>query len=249
MEKKMEKYNREFTVAFRDVDSKDRMTYHAIVDCMQEIARNHASELGLAYEMDVHGYYWIVLRTKIQIHTFPMLGETIRMETYIEGLDKMYSARRFRIYNSEGEELGNILAYYLLMNQATQLPVRLRSLPEKEHLFANQMVSGNLRKLSLQWDCVEKTMIREAYSGDIDSNHHMNNAYYIRWITDMFSQKELDDVVITSIQIEYKKEITEGNAVTLVRGKDAKGNEMVMGTIGNDTICFAAVVESETQHL
>lgn len=239
----MDKYNKEFAITFRDVDITGHLTISTLVDFMQETARNHATILGLAYSDLEDDYYWIVVRTKAKLSKAPSIGETIRIETYIAGLEKLFSVRRFDIYNEEGEKLGCIIAYYLLMKKENHRPVLLKKLDGKADLFQYSYEGEALEKLNEGIEDVVSTTKRFVYSSDIDTNHHMNNAHYIRWIMDMFSVAELENKRVVSIQIQYVKEVLEGNEVELIRGAEVDGEVHVVGRSLEGVVHFISKAE------
>lgn len=242
---KMSKYNQEFQIYFRDVDIRGRLSFAALVDFMQETARNHALRLGINYSGPNDQYYWIVVRTKMQWNKIPRLGECIRIETYIEGLDKLYSVRRFNIYDEEGMVLGYILAYYLLMNKEDGRPVKLKLLEGKESVFCNAYQGEVLRKLKNEQISEDRVITRKAYSSDIDTNNHMNNAHYIRWIVDMFTTAELSHYHITSLQIQYVKEVRENQEIHITRGRTSAGELFVIGKNDKEEINFISNAKIE----
>lgn len=240
----MNKYNHDFEISFRDADISGELTMHALVDFMQETARNHAQELGVDYSDEADDYYWIVVRTKVQFDVHPKIGEKIRIESFIEGVEKLFSVRRFNIYGENDMPIGYIIAYYLLMNRENNRPVKLRSLEGQENLYANVYEGEKLQKLKENLENVTKVVKRQVHSSDIDTNHHMNNAHYIRWIVDMFNVQELSLIRIQSIQIQYIKEVLEGEDVILERGMDGDKNEYVVGRSKEGSIHFISLVNS-----
>lgn len=239
----MERYNQEFQIYFRDVDISGCLTMNTMVDFMQEVARNHATQLGVAYSHIGDPYYWLILRTKIQLDRAAKVGETIRIETFIEGLDGLYSVRRFNFYSKQNVMFGYIQGYYLLMNGESHRPVKLKTLEGKEALFSYRYEGARLKKLSEHIVAQEKVERRRVWSSDIDTNSHMNNAHYIRWIMDMFTVQERAKCKITSIQIQYMKEVKEGQEVELIRGTDEQGVYQVLGKSTTGEIYFISSME------
>lgn len=239
----IKKYDHYFDITFRDVDISEHLTMNALVDFMQEAARKHAILLGLNYSQIDDEYYWIIMRTKMQLDTPPKVGERIRIETFIEGLDHLCSVRRFNIYNDKDEQIGYIIGYYLLMSKETHGPVRLKLLEDKKDIFGITYEKEKLQKLKNTLATNIYTTNRCAYSSDIDSNNHMNNAHYIRWIVDTFSTEELKDHRITTLRIQYVQEICEGEEVEIVRGKNTEGEDCIIGKNDDGTLHFIGKVE------
>lgn len=241
----MERYNHEFTIIFRDVDMLGNLTIHALIDFMQETSRNHAEILGINYSALVDDYYWIILRTKVQLNIVPQIGQKIRIETFIEGLERLYSVRRFNIYDEDDQCLGYIIGYYLLMEQEHHMPVRLKSLEGKEHIFMGKYEGEKVKKLQDKMIEVVRSTERMPYSCDIDANTHMNNAYYVRWVIDTFTVEELWNKRISSMQIQYVNEVREGQEIQVVRGRDSEQQTCVVGRDKEGKVHFIAQVVLE----
>lgn len=236
----MEQYNHEFAITFRDADVSGHLTMHALIDFMQEASRNHATRLGVNYSALEDEYYWIILRTKVHLDSVPCINQTIRIETFIEGLDKLYSVRRFNIYNEENQYLGYILGYYVLMSKLNHRPVKLKNFSEKAHIFGKDYEGEMLKKLNGRLEDVVRSTTRRVYSSDIDSNNHMNNAHYIRWIVDTFATEELGNQRITQLQIQYVKEVRENQEIEVIRGRSENGEMCVIGTDQGGQVCFVS---------
>lgn len=239
----MECYNNEVTVTYRDVDITEQLTMNALVDYMQETARCHAEILEVNYSAVRDDYYWIILRTKFQLDEPPRVGDKIRIETYIAGVERLYSVRCFNIYNEENQQVGHIIGYYMLMSKETHKPVKLQKIEGKEHIFGNKYEGEQVRKFGVELETVMGSTRRKAYSSDIDTNNHMNNAHYIRWIVDMFTTQELKEERISSIQIQYVREIHEGEEVEILKGVNAEGEICVVCRNDEGAVHFIGKVE------
>ena len=233
----MKKYNKEFKINFRDTDKEGNLKINALVDFMQEIAREHATILGVNFEDENSKYYWIILRTKINIITIPKIDETIRIETYPSGVDKLFAVREFNIYNEKDEKLGDIKGYYLLMEHNKTMPVKIKGNIEFP-IFNNIYTGEKVEKLLPTNLEIRNTTMRKVYSSDIDVNGHMNNAHYVRWCLDMYDTNELYAKQIKSFQIQYVKQVMESEEVDMYRYK----NGYVIGKNGEE-ISFIAKID------
>lgn len=225
----MDTYSKEFVITYREVDSRNQMKLNTVVDFMQDMSRLHATKLGVSYATDDDPYYWIIMRTKVVLDEYPQLDDVIRMETHIEGLDRLFSVRRFNIFNSTNKQIGYIQGYYLLMDKTAHTPVRMKSVDKNLALHNYPYQGDKLEKLNPNITEVKRNFTRRVYSGEIDSNNHMNNAHYIRWALDMFTTSELLENPVREIQIQFVKEMLEGTEVSMELGLDSQGDTYVCG--------------------
>lgn len=232
------KYSKKFKVNFRDTDFNYNLRMSALVDFMQEVSGEHALALGIDYTMDEdQKAYWIVSRAKMHLDTYPRWQEHMRIETYPVGLEGLFAVRRFDLFDEEDRQIGYIIGYYILMDFKTHRPLRIKNMPEVSELLNWTYEGETLPKLKAPVEIVKED-IRKVRSGEIDINKHMNNAYYVRWATDMFDCSEYDESMIESIQTNYTTSLVEGDTTKVVRGLDEEGNTIVQGTSLDGSIIY-----------
>lgn len=237
----MTKFNKEFLITFRDTDRNGKLKTNVLVDFMQDIARADATDSSVNFESPNTEYYWIIIRNKINLWRTPMIGETIRIETFHSGLDRLYAVREFHIYDQDDHKLGNITGYYLLMQHDKARPVKIRgneSLAAFDIVYTGEKIdklSSPSGKLALQM-----SHKRRVFSSEIDGNGHMNNAHYVRWCFDMYDTNELMTKDVKSFQIQYTKELLENAEISINRYADGY-------VVGEDeqTIYFIGKIEFE----
>ncbi len=233
----MIKHNKEFKITFRDSDSNGNLRINSLVDFMQDIAREHATVLSVNFEEAEAEYYWIILRTRINIIHTPKIDETIRIETYPSGVDKLFAVREFNIYDKNNNKLGDITGYYVLMQKNKTTPVKIKGNPDFS-VFNHEYVGEKIAKLNLSNLNVIRAIERRVFSSDIDVNGHMNNTHYVRWCFDMFDTSELRSKKIKSFQIQYVKEVLENEEVSIYRYDE----DYIIGKC-NNLISFIGKVE------
>ncbi len=233
----MTKYSKEYAITFRDTDKNGNLRMNSLVDFMQDIARQDATALGVDFEQTNKNYYWIIIRTQINMICTPKIDEIIRIETFPSGTEKLYAVREFHIYDQNDQKLGSIIGYYLMMEHGNPRPVNIKKALASS-AFHTEYTGEKIEKLMPSNDQVEKELTRRVYSSDIDGNGHMNNAHYIRWCFDMYETSELDSHTTSSFQIQYMKEVLEGEWISLTRYRDG----YIVGECEN-TIHFIAKIE------
>ena len=128
---KRQKHSKTFHIAFRDVDLQGNLRLSALVDFMQEISGEHARLLGFDYSGDDASnqdkIFWIVSRAKMHMEVYPKWLDTIRIETYPDGADKLFAIRRFDIFNTDDALIVYIVGYYIFLYFETHRPVRIHS--------------------------------------------------------------------------------------------------------------------------
>lgn len=233
------KHSKYFTIEFRDVDQNGFLKMNTLVDYMQETSNEHAALLGIDFLEPYEGkqYYWIVSRAKMELETYPKWKETIRIETYPVGVEKLFAVRRFNLFNEKDEQLGYIIGYYILMDAENFRPARFKMFADQFPLFKENYEGEVLDKLEMT-ETILREDLRKVRSGEIDSNKHMNNAHYIRWSTDLFTCEELVTRPIKSIQTNYITSLLEGDVAKILLASSEKGTYIVQGTSEDQKIIY-----------
>lgn len=215
-----------YQVLGTDTDYKDCLQMNALFSMLQEAASVNASDHGWGYEkLDGADYCWILLRMSVRMLHLPAWRESVFVETWSRGADKLYFHRDFILRNEAGEKLGAASSVWILADKTNHRPVRpdhvfgpeklqfdpvcvLQNEPPKLKTTLNmeQMTSG---------DSLKNTIVKYADFSEIDRNLHVNNTRYVAWSVDAAHRNSLEQGDIIGIDICYQSEITFGQKVIL----------------------------------
>ena len=208
-------YTKEFFIESTDVNAKLDIKLSALLRMMQDVATEHAETLhiGKADTLD-KGLYWVITRYYIEMIKYPKYLTNIKISTYPGDDMKFIFPRYFLIESMDGELLGRASSSWVVLNKADHR-VNLRPFPNlgpipTEHV-ENEIVLPE-KVTSQEVDFVEKRKVR--YS-EIDLNGHLNNTKYMEYILDMKDSSFYLDNKISSILINYEKELLDGDEVEL----------------------------------
>jgi acyl-ACP thioesterase len=190
-----------------DADLHNSLKISSIFNYMQDIAALHADKLGIGYNiLQEKQIFWVLSWAKVEIKSLPSYGETMKIQTWAKGKERLYYMRDYVISNEQGDELIKATSAWLLLDAKTKrmtdldrLGLNLPSFPE-EH--AIKEYPGKFKYDVSEGQCFNRKI---CYS-DIDINKHVNNARYIEFILDRYNQKEHNEKKISSLTIAYKGE-------------------------------------------
>jgi acyl-ACP thioesterase len=190
-----------------DADLHNSLKISSIFNYMQDIAALHADKLGIGYNiLQEKQIFWVLSWAKVEIKSLPSYGETMKIQTWAKGKERLYYMRDYVISNEQGDELIKATSAWLLLDAKTKrmtdldrLGLNLPSFPE-EH--AIKEYPGKFKYDVSEGLCFNRKI---CYS-DIDINKHVNNARYIEFILDCYNQKEHNEKKISSLTIAYKGE-------------------------------------------
>lgn len=205
----MSVYERNFCVNYIDVDESNQLTTRGFIKFMQEIAGEHSKSVGygLDYLLSIN-MAWIILNWKVQIISRPKCNDVISIKTWIRSFDKIYSFRDFEVYDDNNNLIAIASSKWVLKNHASKTIVRISP------------------KIVDDYDCVDKSVFNDVFDSkcpvpenfsstfeyvvqrrDIDTNHHVNNLYYIDFAYEALPDEIFNDCSLNCVQVFYKKEI------------------------------------------
>ena len=207
-------FQKNFLVTERDVDCYGRLRPSMILSYAQEVAGVHSNQLTVGYDVLAQRHmFWAVTRHKVQVSRMPMIGETIRVETWPLPPTRVAYPRSMVAYDEKGSELFRSITIWVLMD----LDTRNMILPGKSGIS----VPGTLRGMELA--APGSLMPKELHScrqrtvsfTDLDRNGHMNNTKYMDWIDDLLPSAFHQGHEVKEFTVCYLSEAREGQVLDL----------------------------------
>ena len=196
-----------FTIQPQGVDFQCRTTLATLGNILLTAAGYNADDNGfgsrLLNEMQCS---WVLTKFAVEMNVFPLQYEEIEVETWVEDIGKLSTTRNFRIYNKQGEIIGNASSLWVMIHLDTRKPQDLTLL-------------GNIENAANHIACdIEKPIRLKAIAGklmdsfkvkycDIDINKHTNTVRYIEWICNCFPLEMYSRKHIKHFEINFIHEI------------------------------------------
>jgi acyl-ACP thioesterase len=213
-----ERYEDAFSIASYEADFAGYLTLYALMNRFQELAGIHAAYLQVGYKtLKDARLAWILSRMKVQIYSLPRWGDTVHLATWPKGIDRLFALRDFCVTSDQGQTLVNATSAWLLIDTEKGRPRRIESLPIDLHFpHALHALQDPLDKIQMPKEIVP-VFEKPVWLSDLDTNRHVNNAQYVKWVTDCFSDEHFRNRRITSLQINYLEETLLGDTVRLFK--------------------------------
>jgi len=215
-----------YTVLGTDTDYRDRLQMNALFSMLQESASCNATEHGWGFEkLDGEDYCWILLRMSVRMNRLPSWRESIQVDTWSRGADKLYFHRDFLIKDESGDAIGTATSIWILADRISHRPVRPDHVfsVEKTRFQAESVLPFEPPKLKTTYsvdkmasgEYSSQTIVKYADFSEIDRNLHVNNTRYVAWSIDAAHRQSLEQGDILGIDICYHSEIRFGEKVHL----------------------------------
>jgi medium-chain acyl-[acyl-carrier-protein] hydrolase len=212
-----------FTLRAADTDWQDFLQPAALFSLMQEAAYLNAESLGMGSgALDRRGLCWILIRISVRLRFLPRWGETIMIDTWSRGAQRLIFLRDFEFYDQSGSQFGCASTEWLVASQDTHRPLKPGdAFPRMPDAARTKQACPVERPPALPETAFGQPVhvIRADYS-DIDRNRHVNNTRYIAWCLDAIAAGasldgggNLPALYVRGIDIHYVNEVFRGTDV------------------------------------
>lgn len=153
------------------------------------------------------GLKWIVTQYKIEINRMPQVSEKVKIRTFIEEHNRIFTYREFELYDENDDLLVHVLTVFALMNEKRKLS-RIPSGLGKEIGSKESKRIRRLKRPKLpEMDQENRRKDYQVSYYDIDRNFHANNSMYFIWMLDALGDEFLARHDIIKGNVIYEKEV------------------------------------------
>ncbi|MCF8226191.1 MAG: hypothetical protein K9J30_09960 [Bacteroidales bacterium] len=220
---------REFRVSSFDINSKGKARLTAIANFLQETAYQHADALGLGYRhLAADGHAWVLSRLKIQVLKYPDWDDTITVETWPRGIEKLFALRDFRLFLGDQEPVVKASTCWLMVNYNSLRPVRLDTNFISIKTRTDRALEEPASRIVLPDEMQQCNAHIVRYS-DLDVVGHVNNVKFIEWCIDTLDLERLLGNGIALFEINYTNEARAGDEIEILCSDQKQNNVFIAG--------------------
>ena len=221
-------------VGFSEINMKGVLSIESLINKLQDACSFHSDEVGygLGWLSD-RGLGWYITNWQLKINSLPKYGDKIIVSTWPYSFQGMFSKRNFTVSSDSGERLVEVDSLWILMDLKNVKPCRIPKDMVGAYGEVVPMLEGDWapRKIPLfpmedYRDGFEVTVS----AIHLDTNQHMNNAYYIGIARNLVPKGEK----VFGIRTEYKKSARLGD---IIKTKSATKDGVVQVIMENAGAC------------
>ena len=194
-------YRKTYQMTTNMLDCHDCLKMSTLLDVAQEVAGDHAEELGCGFEtMIKQDLIWVIVRNYVEIIKKPINFKEIEVVTYP-------LKPRFVEFNRETEFYhdGELFA----VSRSTWMVINIKDFSVKAPDFFKGFDDdlGYFKRRIRKLPVIEKSQLQKVKEVDVlysmlDHNGHMNNTKYVDFYLDIFRP----EFSVKTLQIEYIKQ-------------------------------------------
>jgi acyl-ACP thioesterase len=216
----------DFTVHTFDADAFGHLAPAALAGYLQEAAGRSADALGFGFaDLNRQGSTWVLARQRVVLDEPVRSGETLTIETWPSGLDRLAALRDF-VLRRGGVEVGRALTTWFVLDVRTRRPVRPdRLLPEHLHAQVAHVLSPAEPPLP-ELSTPEEERRFQVRLADIDANQHVTNASYVAWVLEALDEASWRDRRLAALDLQFLAECRRGSYVRSRSSTQADGTRL-----------------------
>ena len=197
-------------VRYSETDSRELLTLPAIADYFQDCGtfQSHEAGLGVKY-LQESGLVWVLSSWQIVVEEYPKLCDEIVIGTFPHAFKSFMGQRNYVMDRADGKRMAYANAVWTLLNVETMKPAKVTDemlekyvLSERlEMSYASRKIAG---AVSGEWK--DGFWVMQHH---LDSNHHVNNAQYIKMACGYIPE----DADVMQLRAEYRRQARLGDEI------------------------------------
>lgn len=209
-----------FTVRPHEITPHGTASVPTLCRYLQEAAGHHAEALGVSIQqLQTEDRAWVLAHLRLTINRLPEWEESITVETWPSGLDRLYATREF-VLRVDETPVARATSAWLVFDTERRRPTRP---PERLHTIE---LPDRPPVLSHDWadlPAPKRTDYERAFDvryHDLDVNRHVNNVRVLEWALETLPAEHLDTHRCADVALQFKGETVLGDSVRAVAQMD-----------------------------
>jgi medium-chain acyl-[acyl-carrier-protein] hydrolase len=203
-----------FQVRSYETDPQGRLQVPILCQLLQEAATAHAAILGVAVEKLIeNGVAWVLSRLHLEMERWPEADEETVVETWPEAASRLFTERRFEVFDSSNRRLGAASTLWLVLDLQRRRPVRLPTfVGERLHEHELGPEPRHFAEL-VEPDPVDSQVGFTVRRSDLDLAEHVNNTSYVGWAIEAVPDEVWSSADLAGLEIQFLSECHRGQTV------------------------------------
>ncbi len=187
-------------------------------------AASHSEHIGTGCaDMEKRGLFWLMVRSRIRFHRRPSMMEECKLTTW-PGRPGHFLCDRYYALTKGEELLIEGRNEWAVLSTESGKPTRTEHIyPDGFTTLDASLLSEPFRRMRDDFREEEKACEVAVKPSDIDFGRHVNNALYLRMLTDSFSLSEWEALSPLEMEVQYVAPCFEGETLSVYRRQEADG--------------------------
>jgi medium-chain acyl-[acyl-carrier-protein] hydrolase len=241
-----EKFNIDYRIGFNHLLADNHISLPGLMVFVQEASLFHTYSIPGAFDYyDKMNWVWILTHWQVEIADYPKVADTINISTWPVGYRGFFGERGFEAVSDvgsdgKGQTLLHANSNWILLDRTSFKPVRPTDFIADKY---GQTFPFILPKdFSMPKITAFEPLSEHKYRAtrrDMDTNDHVNNVNYLKWVYDHIPDDIYYNYRPKSLKVAYKKETLPGDSLDIKLYHNAGADE------AGKTLETFAIIEKE----
>ena len=213
----MSKFNLDYRIGFGSLLPDSTISLPGLMEYVQESSLYHTNSIPGAFDYyDRMNWVWVLTHWQVEIFGAARVADIVNVSTWPVGFKGYFGERGFEVVDADGARLLAANSNWILLDRTSQKPVRPTEYIAEKYgerhpfLMPKDFAMPNTATFA-PLSSHDYTATRR----DADTNRHVNNVNYLRWIYDHIPDELYHDHRPTHLKVAYKKETYPGDALKI----------------------------------
>ncbi len=185
-----------------------------LLGCMQQAADSHVDSCSIGWN-DLHakGCFWAIYRLGVRIERMPRKYDVITVRTWANPPRGVMQPRSFEVLDQQGNRMAYAQSLWIILDGKEFRPQVVEEIIGTD--IAYRMGEDSAFNLNLKIGSVKteelQPVVRDVLFSDIDTNRHVNNTNYLKWLLDSYPVEFLETHRLTGIDLNFTQQARLGD--------------------------------------
>lgn len=200
-------------------NAQSQLKLSELLNILLYAAGKHAYELKLGVnDLNRANHTWVLSRMGVEVESCPKAGESLVIETWPKGFDRLFAIRDFVVSGAGGQSLIRAATYWLVIDLNTRRPLDMSGRMADSLYKERSAFEKKLEKLP-DFEEVLYQGVQEVLPSDIDMNNHVTSVRYTEWIQSFLPPGILQNRTVRSYEVNHISEVFLGEKIRVEIGK------------------------------
>jgi medium-chain acyl-[acyl-carrier-protein] hydrolase len=207
---------RDYNIHYYEVDIKKKALITTIINYLGDMAMYQSEILGVGIDyLKENNMAWMLYKWDITMDSYPLLNETIKVQTTAYSFKKFYGYRKHEIIDAKGNKIGHANSVWFLINMNRRRPMKImEGMYEVYGIDESNNTDIEIENIPPITEVHIEKSFQVRYS-DIDTNMHVNNVKYVAWALETVPKDVVLNYELKNIKATYEKETNYGETITV----------------------------------
>ena len=206
-------YSFDARIRYSECDETGRLSLVSMMNYLQDCSTFQSARMGGGIDaLGGRGLAWVLAAWRVEVERMPRFDEAVTVSTWCHEMTRAHALRNFQIADGEGRAVVRAESQWFVYDVGAGHATRV---PEDQRVYLSDdapLKMGPLpRRMHAEGEgrrAADRTVTR----ADLDTNHHVNNANYVRFAVDALEALGID-VPMGTLQVLYRAQARLGDVV------------------------------------